>query len=139
MRRVWLLLWALWFALAPIGSAWAYACACTGQPALICCKNYTAGEGEPPFAPTPLSHPVGEGLGVRANKCERLACSEPKQCTLVRGCRSERRFAQLFPSLALAWNRLAPALDRLASAWNRLAPAWNRLVSAWDRLASAWS
>gem|GEM_PF-2819150 len=38
MRRVWLLLWALWLALAPIGSAWAYACICTGQPALACCS-----------------------------------------------------------------------------------------------------
>ena len=41
MRRVWLLLWALWLALAPIGSAWAYACACTGQPALACCVRST--------------------------------------------------------------------------------------------------
>ena len=30
--------------------------------------------GEPPFAPTPLSHPVGEGLGVRARKREHLVC-----------------------------------------------------------------
>jgi len=29
----------LWLALAPIGSAWAYACACTGQPALACCAR----------------------------------------------------------------------------------------------------
>ena len=41
MRRVWLLLWALWLALAPIGSAWAYACICTGQPALACCVRST--------------------------------------------------------------------------------------------------
>jgi hypothetical protein len=53
MRRVWLLLWALWLALAPIGSAWAYACACTGQPALACCvrlnpccKTSPAAQGE---------------------------------------------------------------------------------------------
>ena len=83
MRRVWLLLWALWLALAPIGSAWAYACVCTGQPALICCKNYTAGEGEPPFAPTPLSHPVGEGLGVRAKTCVASVPREPKCCALI--------------------------------------------------------
>ena len=46
-----------------------------------------AGEGEPqsapPCAPTPLSHKVGEGLGVRAKTRERLACSEPMLCTLV--------------------------------------------------------
>jgi len=41
MRRVWLALWALWLALAPIGSAWAYACACTGQPVLACCVRST--------------------------------------------------------------------------------------------------
>ena len=55
MRRVWLLLWALWLALAPIGSAWAYAyaCACTGQLALACCvrlnpccKTSPAAQGE---------------------------------------------------------------------------------------------
>jgi hypothetical protein len=38
MRRVWLLFWALWLALAPIGSVWASACACTGQLALACCS-----------------------------------------------------------------------------------------------------
>ena len=47
-----------------------------------------AGEGEtqgaPPFTPTPLSHAVGEGLGVRAKKRERLAQSELKWRTLIR-------------------------------------------------------
>ena len=47
-----------------------------------------AGEGErqgaPPCAPTPLSHPVGEGLGVRATeKCAQLIRSELKRCTLI--------------------------------------------------------
>ena len=32
----------------------------------------------------PLSHPVGEGLGVRAKKRERLSHNEPKPCTLIR-------------------------------------------------------
>jgi hypothetical protein len=32
---------------------------------------------------TPLSHSVGEGLGVRAKKRERFAPSEPKRCTLI--------------------------------------------------------
>jgi hypothetical protein len=39
--------------------------------------------GEPPFASTPLSHPVGEGLGVRAKKRAHLAHSELKRCTLT--------------------------------------------------------
>ena len=32
----------------------------------------------------PLSHAVGEGLGVRAKKRARLAHSELKRCTLIR-------------------------------------------------------
>ena len=39
--------------------------------------------GEPPFASTPLSHSVGEGLGVRAKKRAHLAHSELKRCTLT--------------------------------------------------------
>jgi hypothetical protein len=39
--------------------------------------------GEPPFASTPLSHAVGEGLGVRAKKRAHLAHSELKRCTLT--------------------------------------------------------
>jgi len=39
-----------------------------------------AGEGEDA---APLSHPVGEGLGVRAKKRTHSACSEPKRCTLT--------------------------------------------------------
>jgi hypothetical protein len=31
-------------------------------------------QGAPPCAPTPLSHPVGEGLGVRAKKHKHLVC-----------------------------------------------------------------
>ena len=34
-------------------------------------------------APTPLSHTVGEGLGVRAKKRAHLAHSELKRCTLT--------------------------------------------------------
>jgi hypothetical protein len=41
-------------------------------------------QGAPPCAPTPLSHAVGEGLGVRAKKRARLAHSELKRCTLIR-------------------------------------------------------
>jgi hypothetical protein len=41
-------------------------------------------QGAPPCAPTPLSHTVGEGLGVRAKKRARLAHSELKRCTLIR-------------------------------------------------------
>jgi outer membrane protein len=41
-------------------------------------------QGAPPCAPTPLSHSVGEGLGVRAKKRARLAHSELKRCTLIR-------------------------------------------------------
>jgi len=48
MRRVWLALWALWLALAPIGSVWAYACACTGQPTLACCVRFTPLREVPP-------------------------------------------------------------------------------------------
>ena len=33
---------------------------------------------------SPLSHAVGEGLGVRAKKRARPAHSEPKRCTLIR-------------------------------------------------------
>jgi hypothetical protein len=40
-------------------------------------------QGAPPCAPTPLSHTVGEGLGVRAKKRARLAHSELKRCTLI--------------------------------------------------------
>jgi hypothetical protein len=40
-------------------------------------------QGAPPCAPTPLSHAVGEGLGVRAKKRARLAHSELKRCTLI--------------------------------------------------------
>jgi hypothetical protein len=40
-------------------------------------------QGEQPFAPTPLSHSVGERLGVRAKKRTHSACSEPKRCTLT--------------------------------------------------------
>ena len=46
-----------------------------------------AGEGElqgaPPCAPTPLSHSVGEGLGVRAKQRALPANSEPKRCALT--------------------------------------------------------
>jgi hypothetical protein len=35
-------------------------------------------------APTPLSHSVGEGQGVRAKKSVRSLHSELKRCTLVR-------------------------------------------------------
>ena len=31
-------------------------------------------QGAPPCAPTPLSHPVGVGLGVRAKKHKHLVC-----------------------------------------------------------------
>ena len=31
-------------------------------------------QGAPPCAPTPLAHPVGEGLGVRAKKHKHLVC-----------------------------------------------------------------
>jgi|GEM_PF-4789084 len=34
---------------------------------------------------SPLSHSVGEGLGVRAKKRARPARSELKRCTLIRG------------------------------------------------------
>ena len=37
-----------------------------------------------PCAPTPLSHSVGEGLGVRAKKRARPAHSELKRCILIR-------------------------------------------------------
>ena len=40
-------------------------------------------QGAPPCAPTPLSHAVGEGLGVRAKKRARPAHSELKRCTLI--------------------------------------------------------
>jgi hypothetical protein len=40
-------------------------------------------QGALPCAPTPLSHTVGEGLGVRAKKRARLAHSELKRCTLI--------------------------------------------------------
>ena len=40
-------------------------------------------QGALPRAPTPLSHIVGEGLGVRAKKRARLAHSELKRCTLI--------------------------------------------------------
>ena len=40
-------------------------------------------QGATPCAPTPLSHAVGEGLGVRAKKRARLAHSELKRCTLI--------------------------------------------------------
>jgi hypothetical protein len=40
-------------------------------------------QGALPRAPTPLSHSVGEGLGVRAKKRARLAHSELKRCTLI--------------------------------------------------------
>jgi hypothetical protein len=33
---------------------------------------------------SPLSHSVGEGLGVRAKKRAHPAHSEPKRCTLIR-------------------------------------------------------
>ena len=41
-------------------------------------------QGATPCAPTPLSHAVGEGLGVRAKKRARLAHSELKRGTLIR-------------------------------------------------------
>ena len=42
-------------------------------------------QGEPPFAHTPLSHPVGEGLGVRATKKRtHPARSEPTRLVLRR-------------------------------------------------------
>ena len=41
-------------------------------------------QGALPCAPTPLSHAVGEGLGVRAKKRARPAHSELKRCTLIR-------------------------------------------------------
>jgi hypothetical protein len=40
-------------------------------------------QGAPPCAPTPLSHSVGEGLGVRAKKRALPANSEPKRCALT--------------------------------------------------------
>jgi hypothetical protein len=40
-------------------------------------------QGALPCAPTPLSHAVGEGLGVRAKKRARPAHSELKRCTLI--------------------------------------------------------
>ena len=42
-----------------------------------------AHQGAPPFAPTPLSHPVGEGLGVRAKTCAVSVPREPKCCALI--------------------------------------------------------
>jgi hypothetical protein len=50
-------------------------------PYQLCPPSCEAGEGE--RAAPPLSHCVGEGLGVRAKKRERLAHSEPTQCALI--------------------------------------------------------
>ena len=56
----------------------------TGRRAVLpsppCPLSRKAGEGE---RAAPLSHAVGEGLGVRAKKRARLAHSELKRCTLI--------------------------------------------------------
>jgi hypothetical protein len=58
-------------------------------------------QGAPPCAPTPLSHTVGEGLGVRAKKRARLAHSELKRCTLISSFR--------FPLLAVGTKARFPS------------------------------
>ncbi|MCS7190395.1 MAG: hypothetical protein NZ843_02195 [Fimbriimonadales bacterium] len=37
MHRAGLAVWAIWLALTPLGLAWAYGCACSGQLTLQCC------------------------------------------------------------------------------------------------------
>ena len=48
-----------------------------------CGRGGNALQGAPPCAPTPLSHAVGEGMGVRAKKRASPAHSELKRCTLI--------------------------------------------------------
>ena len=70
-----------------------------------------AGEGE---RAAPLSHAVGEGLGVRAEKRARPANSEPERCTLTpcadKGTSVRHRIAAaraIFPSASVnGWARL---------------------------------
>ena len=50
-------------------------------------------QGAPPCAPTPLSHAVGEGLGVRANKRALPAYRTQAMYPCQGGSRGERLFA----------------------------------------------
>jgi len=92
-----------------------------------------AGEGEPqgapPCAPTPLSHTVGEGLGVRANRRTASARDEQKGYTFIPraldlGCGSGREAVYLAAQgwQVVAVDRLPEALQRGRDLQRRYAP-----------------
>jgi hypothetical protein len=74
-----LLLWALWLALAPIGSVWAYACACTGQLALACCKNHTLFHKVPPPSQGCCGSPAPQ---EETGKCCGYCAAQGESCTV---------------------------------------------------------
>ncbi|MEJ5384491.1 MAG: hypothetical protein WHS44_06405 [Fimbriimonadales bacterium] len=104
MRRFWLALWAIWLTLAPIGVVWAYACACTGQPALACCA---------------LSNDARRACC--ASPAERACCAQQAEpCNGCSGCSLERAkpapAATAASRIALEWADWAidaPALEGL--------------------------
>jgi len=104
MRRVWLLLWAFWLSLAPMGSAWAYACACTGQPALACCR-----------VRRDASRACCVLLAARACCAEHAeSCNDCSGCTLERAQPAPASASGSRPTLDWAdWVLDAPALEGL--------------------------
>lgn len=69
MRRLGLLVWALWLMLAPLGAAWAYACTCAALPAIKCCAEAT---------PAACCQPETLACGVETN----VPCPNCPACTL---------------------------------------------------------
>ena len=86
-------------------------------------------QGAPPCAPTPLSHIVGEGLGVRANRRTASARDEQKGYTFIPraldlGCGSGREAVYLAAGgwQVVAVDRLPEALQRGRDLQHRYAP-----------------
>ena len=86
-------------------------------------------QGAPPCAPTPLSHTVGEGLGVRANRRTASARDEQKGYTFIPraldlGCGSGREAVYLAAQgwQVVAVDRLPEALQRGRDLQHRYAP-----------------
>jgi SAM-dependent methyltransferase len=86
-------------------------------------------QGAPPCAPTPLSHIVGEGLGVRANRRTASARDEQKGYTFIPraidlGCGSGREAVYLAAQgwQVVAVDRLPEALQRGRDLQRRYAP-----------------